>query len=64
MRLARNRHKLTALKNAPDSHLTIAAAVALVGKPKPERPRAAFLVNSIFSVARKSLSLLSRLLPG
>jgi hypothetical protein len=38
MRLARNRHKLTALKNAPDSHLTIAAAVALVGKPKPERP--------------------------
>jgi hypothetical protein len=38
MLLARNRHKLTALKNAPDSHLTIAAAVALVGKPRPERP--------------------------
>jgi Protein of unknown function (DUF3102) len=38
MRLARNRHKLDATKNAATAHLTIAAAEALVGKPRPERP--------------------------
>jgi hypothetical protein len=38
MRLARNRHKLEATKNAATAHLTIAAAEALVGKPKPECP--------------------------
>jgi hypothetical protein len=37
MRLARNRHKVEAIKNAADSYLTIAAAEALVGKPRPER---------------------------
>jgi hypothetical protein len=37
MRLARNRHRLEAVKNESDSHLTIAAAVALVGRPRPER---------------------------
>jgi hypothetical protein len=39
MRLARNRHKLEELKTRSDSYLTIAAAEALVGKPRPERPR-------------------------
>src|SRR5262249_4463062 len=40
MRLARNRHKLEALtKTRSDSYLTIAAAEALVGCPRPERPR-------------------------
>jgi hypothetical protein len=38
MRLARDRHKLDALKNESTADLTIAAAVALVGKPRPERP--------------------------
>jgi Protein of unknown function (DUF3102) len=38
MRLARNRHKLEALKTRSDAFLTIAAAEALVGRPKPERP--------------------------
>jgi len=38
MRLARNRHKLDALKNESTADLTIAAAEALVGRPKPERP--------------------------
>lgn len=38
MRLARNRHKFEAVKNAATAHLTIAAAEALVGKPQPERP--------------------------
>jgi Protein of unknown function (DUF3102) len=38
MRLARNRHKLKAIKNESAAHLTIAAAEALVGKPKPEQP--------------------------
>jgi len=38
MRLARNRHKLDALKNESAAYLTIAAAEALVGRPKPERP--------------------------
>lgn len=38
MRLARNRHRLDALKNAPGAHLTIHAAEALVGRPKPDRP--------------------------
>jgi hypothetical protein len=38
MRLARNRHKLEAIKNESAAHLTIAAAEALVGKPRPERP--------------------------
>jgi DUF3102 family protein len=38
MLLARNRHKLDALKNESTADLTIAAAVALVGKPRPERP--------------------------
>jgi hypothetical protein len=37
MRLARNRHKLEALKNESAAYLTIAAAEALVGRPKPER---------------------------
>jgi Protein of unknown function (DUF3102) len=37
MRLARNRHKLDALKNESIADLTIPGAVALVGKPKPER---------------------------
>jgi hypothetical protein len=39
MRLARNRHKVEAIKTRSDSYLTIAAAEALVGRPKPERPR-------------------------
>jgi hypothetical protein len=39
MKLARNRHKLEAIKTRSDSFLTIAAAEALVGRPKPERPR-------------------------
>jgi hypothetical protein len=38
MRLARNRHKLDAIKNESSAHLTIAAAEALVGRPRPERP--------------------------
>src|SRR5262245_27871214 len=38
MRLARNRHRLDAVKNAATAHLTIAVAEALVGKPKPEQP--------------------------
>jgi Protein of unknown function (DUF3102) len=38
MRLARNRHKLDAIKNESDSYLTIAAAEALVGRPRPEQP--------------------------
>src|SRR5262245_23407535 len=38
MRLARHRHRLDSLKYAPSAHLTIHAAEALVGKPKPERP--------------------------
>jgi hypothetical protein len=38
MRLARNRHKFEAVKNAATAHLTIAAAEALVGRPEPERP--------------------------
>lgn len=38
MRLARNRHKLDAIKNEFTAHLTIATAEALVGRPKPERP--------------------------
>jgi hypothetical protein len=38
MRLARNRHKLEPLKTSCDSHLSIAAAEALVGKPRPEPP--------------------------
>jgi hypothetical protein len=38
MRLARNRHKLDAIKNESSAYLTIAAAEALVGRPKPERP--------------------------
>jgi Protein of unknown function (DUF3102) len=38
MRLARKRHIVGALKNAATAHLTITAAEALVGKPKPERP--------------------------
>jgi DUF3102 family protein len=39
MRLAKNRHRLDAIKNESSAHLTIAAAVALVGRPRPERPR-------------------------
>jgi Protein of unknown function (DUF3102) len=39
MRLARNRHRLEAIKSAETTDLTIAAAEALVGKPRPERPR-------------------------
>jgi Protein of unknown function (DUF3102) len=39
MRLARNRHRFEAVKNAAAAHLTIAAAEALVGRPRPERPR-------------------------
>jgi Protein of unknown function (DUF3102) len=39
MRLARNRHRLEAVKSAETADLTIAAAEALVGKPRPERPR-------------------------
>jgi hypothetical protein len=38
MRLASQHHKLDAFKNAATAHLTIAAAEALVGKPKPEQP--------------------------
>jgi hypothetical protein len=38
MRLARNRHKLEALKTQWDSFLTIASAEALVGRPRAERP--------------------------
>src|SRR5262249_6376412 len=38
MRLARNRHRLDGIKYAPSSHLTIHAAEALVGRPRPERP--------------------------
>jgi hypothetical protein len=38
MRLARNRHKVEAFKNAAAAHLTIATAEALVGRPRPERP--------------------------
>jgi hypothetical protein len=38
MRLARNRHRLDAIKNAPGAYLTIHAAEALVGRPKPEPP--------------------------
>jgi hypothetical protein len=37
MRLARNRHRLDAIKNESTAFLTIAAAEALVGRPKPER---------------------------
>jgi hypothetical protein len=37
MRLARNHHKFEALKTRSDSYLTIAAAEALVGRPRPER---------------------------
>jgi hypothetical protein len=37
MRLARNRHKLEALKNESAAYLTIAAAEALVGRPRPKR---------------------------
>jgi hypothetical protein len=39
MRLARNRHRLETLKNESAAHLTIAAAEALIGKPRPERPQ-------------------------
>jgi hypothetical protein len=40
MRLARNRHRLEAIKNeSAAAYLTIAAAEALVGRPRPERPR-------------------------
>ena len=39
MRLARNRHKLDAIKSESTAYLTIASAEALVGRPKPERPR-------------------------
>jgi hypothetical protein len=39
MRLARHRHRLEAIKYAPSAHLTIHAAEALVGRPKPKRPR-------------------------
>jgi DUF3102 family protein len=38
MRLARKRHIVGALKNAGTAHLTISAAEALVGKPRPEQP--------------------------
>jgi hypothetical protein len=38
MRLARHRHRLDAIKYAPGAHLTIHAAEALVGRPRPERP--------------------------
>jgi hypothetical protein len=38
MRLARHRDRLDAVKNAATAHLTIAAAEALVGRPRPERP--------------------------
>jgi Protein of unknown function (DUF3102) len=38
MKLARNRHKLEALKTQSDSFLTIASAEALVGRSRPERP--------------------------
>jgi hypothetical protein len=38
MRLARNRHKLDALKCEATAYLTVTAAEALVGRPKPERP--------------------------
>jgi hypothetical protein len=38
MRLARYRHRLEALKNESAAYLTIAAAEALVGRPRPERP--------------------------
>src|SRR5262245_18668139 len=38
MRLARNRHRVEAVKNAATAHLTIAAAEALVGRPRAERP--------------------------
>jgi hypothetical protein len=37
MRLARHRGRLDAVKNAATAHLTIAAAEALVGRPRPER---------------------------
>jgi DUF3102 family protein len=37
MRLARNRHRFDATKNAATAHLTIAAAEAVVGRPRPER---------------------------
>jgi hypothetical protein len=39
MRLARNRHRLEAVENAATAHLTIGAAEALVGRPRPERRR-------------------------
>jgi hypothetical protein len=39
MRLARNRHRLEAVKNAAAAHLTIGAAELLVGRPRPERRR-------------------------
>jgi hypothetical protein len=39
MRLARNRHRLEAVKNAVAAHLTIGAAEMLVGRPRPERRR-------------------------
>jgi len=38
MRLARHRHRLQGIKYAPGAHLTIHAAEALVGRPRPERP--------------------------
>jgi Protein of unknown function (DUF3102) len=38
MRLARNRHRFDATKNAATAYLTIAAAEAIVGRPRPERP--------------------------
>jgi hypothetical protein len=38
MRLARNRHRFDAIKNAATAHLTIAAAEAVVGRARPERP--------------------------
>jgi hypothetical protein len=39
MRLARNRHKLDTLKSAATAYLTVAAAEALVGRPRREQPR-------------------------
>jgi Protein of unknown function (DUF3102) len=39
MRLARNRHRLGAIKNAATAHLTITAAEALIGRPRPEPQR-------------------------
>jgi hypothetical protein len=39
MRLARNRHRIEAIKYAPGAHLTMHAAEALIGRPKAERPR-------------------------